>query len=431
MLGRNGDHFIAPFQCETCHFRNLVGRDIVLSRMEDRLLAITMRRASLDVFWAREPSTVRGTSSGLNIISNKLGLVGVPIDRILPDMGPHPLKDSWGMGVAVSLLLRSLDQGVTEDTVQWGTVRKLRGAFSNVWQASIEGPKSTVIQLDTTKLYVTTCPTNSMWFERFTKGIHKRQGDNIQPDMGISLEQMIALMDMFELEWKSEPSQDMQAEILFSALFMLSTFLGGLRGEEVPLMDLAGMRKYFGEGVRHKRYPHVPLAMLGRFKHDGQERYHYIPISAQGGSSLEIRPWVERMFKYYEARGIRSGRVFRNQATGAPAKQGDYEYAILRRLVDIQEKGDGSIISKTDDVFHLFGTGRSGRRGGTSEAGNLGIAKDVIDANNRWSAEERAKGRSAGGSMLMHYTEIRISVGKLIRFSHALLVAAASMTASH
>ena len=344
-------------------------------------------------------------------------------------MGPHPLRDDWGMGMAVALLLRSLDPGNTEETIQWGTVRKLRAAFSNVWQASVEGPKATVLQLTTTKMYVTTCPTNSYWFDKFANGLHKRQGDMVKPDMGLSVEQMVALMDMLVQEWDaSEEGSAQRAEVLFTALFVVSAYLGGLRGEEVPLMDLAGMIKYLDEGLAHRRYPHVPLAMLGRFKLDGREKYHYIPISARGGSSLEIRPWVERMIHYYELRGIRNGRVFRDRDTGAAAKQGAFEYDILRRLVDIQARGNG-VVPLTDDVFADYGVRRSARRGATTEASNMGVTKDTIDANNRWSAEEKAKGRSGGGSMLMHYTEVRMAVGKLIRFSDALLVAAASAAA--
>lgn len=431
MVGRCGDHLLAPFQCETCHFRNLLGRDIELSSIQDRLLTITMRRASLDAFWSREASTVGGTARGLRTMANKLLVVGIKMEQVLPKMGPHPLRDKCGMGIAVALLLRSLDPGNNEDTIQWGTVRKLRSAFSNVWQASVEGPKSTVLQLDTTKLYMTTCPTNSYWFECFAKGLHRRQGDLVKPDMALSLEQMVALMDMFSLEWNLAPDGlESRNEIVFSALFILSAYLGGLRGEEVPLMDLAGMIKYFDEGLSHKRYPHVPLALLGRFKLDGREKYHYIPISARKGSSMEIRPWVERMICYYKVRGISNGRVFRDRATGAPVKQGAYEYDILRRLVDIQARGDG-VVPKTDDVFNDYGLRRSARRGATTEASNLGVSKDTIDANNRWSAEERTKGRRGGGSMLMHYTEVRLSIGKLIQFSDALLVAAESTTAAH
>ena len=27
MVARPGDHLMTPFQCETCHFRNITGRD--------------------------------------------------------------------------------------------------------------------------------------------------------------------------------------------------------------------------------------------------------------------------------------------------------------------------------------------------------------------------------------------------------------------
>ena len=60
MFGRAGDHLVTPFQCETCHFRNLLGRDIQLESCQDRLLVIAVRRATLDAFWSRECLTVQG-----------------------------------------------------------------------------------------------------------------------------------------------------------------------------------------------------------------------------------------------------------------------------------------------------------------------------------------------------------------------------------
>lgn len=429
MFGRSGDHLVTPFQCETCHFRNILGRDIQLESGQDRLLVIAIRRASLDSFWSRESSTVQGTATGVRTIATKLEVVGVDSKLVLPPMGPHPLEDTWGMGIAVAMLLRSLDPGENEDTIQWGTVRKLRSSFSNVWRASVKGPRESVLQLDTVKMYITSCPTNSYWFERFANGVHRRQGDMVKPDLGLSLEQMVVLMSMFEKEWVNSPDpSEAGTTILFAALFMLVSYLGGLRGEEVPLLDLGGMIKYFQQGVSHPKHPHVPLALLGRFKHDGRERYHYVPISAREGSPLVLRPWIERMFKYYQRRGITNGRVFRNVLTGTPSKQGDYEFEFLRRMSDIQSKTEG-IVPTTDNVFEDYGTRRSARRGATTEARNLGLAQDTIEENNRWSQEERSKGKKSSGSMLMHYTEVRLSVGKLVMFSDTLLEGAESTTA--
>ena len=55
--GRDGDHLLTPFQCDTCWFRNLKGRDPT-GLTKDRLVLVHIRRANLDAFWAREPTTV-------------------------------------------------------------------------------------------------------------------------------------------------------------------------------------------------------------------------------------------------------------------------------------------------------------------------------------------------------------------------------------
>ena len=66
----------------------------------------TIRRANVDAFWSREPGTVEATrreSRNILVVGNRLGL-----ENVLPVMGPFPLIDTQGMGIAVSILLRSL-----------------------------------------------------------------------------------------------------------------------------------------------------------------------------------------------------------------------------------------------------------------------------------------------------------------------------------
>ncbi len=56
----------------------------------------------------------------------------------------------------------------------------------------------------------------------------------------------------------------------------------GLRGEEVPLMDLAGTRNHFSRAVHTgpnadgECMAHVVIALLGRFKGETGEKYHYM-----------------------------------------------------------------------------------------------------------------------------------------------------------
>ena len=60
LVGRNGDHLMCPFECDTCIFRKLKGRDSKSSSESDNLLLEFIRRANMDAFWSRASSTVLG-----------------------------------------------------------------------------------------------------------------------------------------------------------------------------------------------------------------------------------------------------------------------------------------------------------------------------------------------------------------------------------
>jgi hypothetical protein len=62
---RNGDYLVTRFQCGKCHFRNIQGRDPAIGDRSDELFEKCIRRASLDAFWSREESTVKGLRSSL------------------------------------------------------------------------------------------------------------------------------------------------------------------------------------------------------------------------------------------------------------------------------------------------------------------------------------------------------------------------------
>jgi hypothetical protein len=112
---RVGDHVICPFQRDLCHFRNLQGRSPIYGSdvLNDTETMDLLRRYSIDAFWSREPSTISGNLTKINRvlqISHELGLDKPPV----PMLGPWPVKDSFGMGVAIVPLKHSLDRGVTE-----------------------------------------------------------------------------------------------------------------------------------------------------------------------------------------------------------------------------------------------------------------------------------------------------------------------------
>lgn len=47
-----------PFECDLCHFRNLAKRNPDMDSPRDLFQLVCIRRAVLDAFWSRRPSTV-------------------------------------------------------------------------------------------------------------------------------------------------------------------------------------------------------------------------------------------------------------------------------------------------------------------------------------------------------------------------------------
>lgn len=163
-FARNGDNFLCPFQCDLCHFRNIQFRDPVPGRRQDANLLIGIRRANIDAFLGRSANTVKTNRNNLKRFQS-IASDDFRMKSVLPDMGPHELKDVWGMGIAVTLLGKSLDKGLYGPTVQFETARKLRSAYSNVLGSSRHALTLGVLARDTMKFFVTQCPGYCLWFE--------------------------------------------------------------------------------------------------------------------------------------------------------------------------------------------------------------------------------------------------------------------------
>jgi hypothetical protein len=172
MEARAGDHLLTQFQCEVCHFRNIMGRNPMTDISDgDRELLADFRRALLDAFWSREPPTVKG-----NLIEAVRGerygeRTGMP--SVTPEMGPFPLEDTSGMKVAVAVLDRSLDKGKYAAQVQWDTFRKARSVVTNISQAGVAGLGDAVGAYEKKRMWISKVSTHSFWFSRFMAGIHK------------------------------------------------------------------------------------------------------------------------------------------------------------------------------------------------------------------------------------------------------------------
>jgi hypothetical protein len=86
IVARAGDHLMVPFQCEACHFRNVMRQDPVRSSSRDQEILDFMRRANLDAFWSRESSTVKSNLGEAMRIEQTAFRLGMP--SMTPLMGP-------------------------------------------------------------------------------------------------------------------------------------------------------------------------------------------------------------------------------------------------------------------------------------------------------------------------------------------------------
>ena len=416
---RNGDNFMCPFQCDLCHFRNIHLRDPESGNSKDMNLLVAIRRANLDAFWARAPQTVtKNTGTVKRMV--KIGWDSFGIDSYLPPMGPHPLQDEWGMGIAAIILVRSMDKGRYKDTLQFNSTRRTRSAFSNLWGASVHTMTMGVMARDTTKLYVTNCPSYSLWFERFMSGMHSRMGDEVHQDAAITKLLMHAIMDQVENDYLEAIGEPVKKVIARAGLFFMSAFLGSLRGEEVPRI----VRQYFidlnNESMNKSISPHVILPLYGRFKTEGNvPRCYLLRVVCVTDSGLDMGKWVRRVMFHEEA----SSHVYLfSTEKGKKEKGGTYEGYLFQKLKAIQRDGTG-LVPRSIDVEENYGIKRSFRRGSTTEARNAPNSKcneqDII-RNNRWRSENRAGTKQANLSMIQLYTDTLNSTDADLKFSKCL-----------
>lgn len=416
-IARDGDHLLTPFQCDLCCFRNLQHRDPLPSLEKDTLLLCAIRRANLDAVWGRESQTVAATLRAAQSMVKLWDKVGLTPQ--FPPLGPFPVSDSLGLGVAVAMLMKSLEPGrYNADFQQFETVRKLRAGFSNIYMASYEGVSSArTVGGDRVKHHLTQSPTQFLWFERFAQGCVRRMGQDVRQDWAIPLAAMHGLMRFLEEEW-SEAAEDMvQEQVATLGAFSVIAFCGSFRGSEVFLTDLHGLRKYLEETKTLERN-HVIIPLLGRFKGELHARYHLAPLASTTDSGLKVQVWVERLVAIREKEGRLHGPAFCDKL-GRIATAHIYEAGIMERLCAVQAANPGAI-SPDVDIYEQFGISRSFRRGATSVARTRGVEDKQVELINRWRKFEGARGRRPALPMHEHYSDISILIPELIKFSKAL-----------
>jgi hypothetical protein len=202
-VARNGDHLVTPFQCHFCHFQILTLRNPIPGDPRDEMLLCCLVRANLDACWGRETSTIDANRRNLLQVIQTWKRMGKK-PHVLPPLGPHAPQDLFRMAAAVSMLMKLTQPGRHDETyTQFESLRKLRAAYSNSYHASAHNSiTAMMLGRDTAKSFLTTCPTQSMWFERFARRCLKRMGQEVWQDLAASIHIMKVLQSLLEREWQ-------------------------------------------------------------------------------------------------------------------------------------------------------------------------------------------------------------------------------------
>ena len=248
-------------------------------------------------------------------------------------------------------------------------------------------------------------------------GEERRQNTPLTP------ESPKALIKLLEEDWEMG-KEDEREQLEEVACFVLASYVGGLRGEEAPLIYLGGMLEFWKEGEAHST-PHVMITLLGRFKGEDGDRFHCLPVADKTKSGIPIRKWFTRLLlRRTRVQGRTGGWLFctrdkKGELTKVKAKLAQYDPLFKDYMTKVKDKFPGVIPEKCDPLAE-FSLWRSGRRGSTTEAGNQKVGADVIEMNNRWRKKMRAKGAAVFQNMRMVYTNVRAALLLRLRYSQSL-----------
>ncbi len=412
--GRDGDHLMGvPFECDLCHFRNVKKRDPILTDWADGYTLLCIRRVSLDVCGSRAPRTVRANLNRL-VTDFQSADFSFGLQNYLPQLGWPVVEDRVGMAIALVTLNASLRPGKYTNHLQYDTMRKTPTWYRNVHTAGVGYNVDTLYAQDEKRVHATSCVTSGEWFVRFKLGAKYRMGQIRQQNEAFTSEIIHALDEVAQDLWDNSLVEAERKKVEELMAFVIMTYCGNLRGEEVPLVSLLGMKTCWEDSINAPE-PYIMLTLHGRFKGENQLRWHCIPIPIHTKTSLPIMKWIRRVMRRSVLLEKRTNGWLFADEKGRKRKMSHYDPLLVELLEKVKSHFSGVIpasISPSD--FSLW---RSGRRGGTTAAVSQGVPQPIIDLMGRWRTKEAAKGTAPGLPMRQVYTQVKSSISGMLLFA--------------
>jgi hypothetical protein len=421
--GIDGAFVVVPFQCDICWFRVLENREPKVGSYQDNRILGYIRRVNLDLIWSRAPGTIASIRDNIKMMMKMWRELGVSID--LPLIGPWPAQDKVGFRVALAEVRYSQRPGVNEKThLQFDTVRKMRTAFSHVFEVgkSITAVESYGFKGMKGDVFTSSsCPTDSRFFQMFTRGLLLRLGRQTRSNWGLDYNVLHAMLKNLEKDLELEVlSKKAKREIVMIGAFMIIGFVCALRGNEIFLVEAEGVQSMIHKGKVEKdpKLQHVVIPLLGRFKNEDGERWHVMLSVAVTDSNLEVRKWTEKLVAVLaeERRGLGPAFCDTNGDMLSYQWVDDRFVKEIRRIQEVNPQ----LIDSGLDVAEHYSIFRSIRKGSTARVTDMQVDSTTIDLHNRWRTLENRGGSKSTKSMRDYYSDLRLTINSRLAYSRAL-----------
>ena len=144
----------------------------------------------------------------------------------------------------------------------------------------------------------------------------------------LTIEEALGCQAILEQDWEQAAHVRQRITIALTGCAIVLGFGAGLRGEEIPRIELGPIRKFWKEATRHPGTPHIPLVLAGRFKRQTGERVYAQPMAFHSRSGLQYKKWLDRAIAVWDSLGVTIGPLFLVHAPGKTprqAKMGDVD----------------------------------------------------------------------------------------------------------
>lgn len=172
------------------------------------------------------------------------------------------------------------------------------------------------------KATLTECPLQQKWFNMFLRGAESRMGHKSMANRALTIDIILRVLELIKIDM-NEQSHVIAREYCKLGAAVAIALCGSLRGPEVFMLDLAGLRAHLSKGGNGlmpanplkvgtdlTKAPHVVLSFIGKFKGETGVDKHLLAIASTSVSGVESRWWIERLVEVQQLEGCTAGPAF-------------------------------------------------------------------------------------------------------------------------